>query len=547
MTLYATLALALTYPYVRDLRVMEPGDAAFFSWEVAWTLHALTTDPARLPHANIYHPERYAFGMDEPILGSSILLLPLWAFTHDAVLLLNLLRLLIFTLCGFHAYLLAKELGCDDGPALLAGAAFSFSPLRMDQVGHLSTLGAQWLPLVLLYLHRYARTGRLRHAAAAGAFFGLAGWACGYHGIIGLAVLPFAVVPLFWGRWSRLWGLTLAAALAGAALLPLERLHALAFGPHGFERGRDDALLYSASLEAFLASHSWNRLYGSLTESFRDTGGGTLFPGVVIPGIIVAGVVGLCRRRTAPSRVAIGLGALAVASALIALGPEIRVANQTLFAGPFEGLRETIPAFRFIRVTTRASVFIALALPLLAARALQPVAQRHAWVAGLAILALAEGAIAPIPSAAWARVVDTSQPPPPVYRWLAAQPGDAAIVELPMLRNDGRFSRPAFHESVYMVYSTLHWRPLVNGYAGIEPKRYRVVRDLLRRFPSEASLRSLRAVGVRYVILHWEGYGPNKTRRLRRELPRVEEWLAPVAQFGNDSVYELLDVEVTGE
>jgi hypothetical protein len=158
----------------------------------------------------------------------------------------------------------------------------------------------------------------------------------------------------------------------------------------------------------------------------------------------------------------------------------------------------------------------------------------------VAALALAECLIVPIPSPAWAKVIDTSQPPPPVYTWLAEQPGDFAIAELPMVRNDGRFRNPAFHESIYMVRSTLHWKPIVNGFSGLEPRRYLAIRDLARRFPSSASLRSLRGAGVRYAIVHWEGYGPNRRARLERELPGARG-LRLVRRVGSDSVYELVD------
>src|SRR5206468_10923099 len=112
-----------------------------------------------------------------------------------------------------------------EGPSLLAGAAFAFSPVRVDQIAHLSTLGTQWLPLVVLFAMRFFRGGRARDALAAGALFALEAYACGYHGLIGLVVLPLAFLPMLWGRWSRLPLALAGAALAAAALLPLYALH----------------------------------------------------------------------------------------------------------------------------------------------------------------------------------------------------------------------------------------------------------------------------------------------------------------------------------
>src|SRR5215468_4347178 len=91
--LYALLTLLLTWPLAATLRITDAGDSAFFAWEIGWELHALGTHPRELPHANIFHPLRYTLGLDEPILGTTLLVLPLAPFTSDAVLLHNLARL----------------------------------------------------------------------------------------------------------------------------------------------------------------------------------------------------------------------------------------------------------------------------------------------------------------------------------------------------------------------------------------------------------------------------------------------------------------------
>ena len=90
----------------------------------------------------------------------------------------------------------------------------------------------------------------------------------------------------------------------------------------------------------------------------------------------------------------------------------------------------------------------------------------------VAALALLETLIIPIPMPAWADGVDSRRPPPPVYAWLAAQPGEPVVVELPIQDITGIFERPAYHESIYLVHQTRHWKPLANGYAGIEPVPY---------------------------------------------------------------------------
>jgi hypothetical protein len=162
-------------------------------------------------------------------------------------------------------------------------------------------------------------------------------------------------------------------------------------------------------------------------------------------------------------------------------------------------------------------------------------------LAAVAVAGLAETLIVPIPMPRWSQLIDTRKDAPPVYRWLAELPGRDAIVHLPMLDVYGLERKPAFHESVYMVYSTLHWKPLVNGYAGIEPRGYVQIRELSLRFPSAELLSALRAVGTRYVIVHRRGYGPFQWERIQSGLPAAlaSGALREVGTFGTDTVYEL--------
>ncbi len=537
--IYSALTVACTYPLAFRLSIMDPGDSAYFAWALGWFVHALKTAPLALPHGNIYHPALWTLGMDEPIFGTSLLALPMSLFTDDAVLMLNLVRLLTYALSALGVYLFARELGSGEGPSLIAGAFFAFSPMRADQVAHLSTLGTQWLPFVFLFMHRFARTALLRDGLLAALFFILAGWACGYHGILGLVLLPPAALLLLWNRWHAFPKALPALALAALGLYPLNVLHRQAFDPHGFVRGRAETVFYSASLESFLATSPWNRLYGDLSAPFRAEGSGYLFPGLVVPALVTFGLWRLWRRRERPSRDALALGVVALGAFLIAIGPEVRLFGKTLVHGPYSFLRDYVPVFQNIRVTSRAGVFIGFVLCVLVARVLSVWRDSPPRLLLVFALGMAETIIAPIPLANWAQVVDTRKPLPPVYDWLRAQPGEFAIIELPIVPNDGYFRRPEFDETIYMVYSTWHWKRLVNGYAGVEPQDYRRARELAQRFPSAAFVELMRELKVRYVLLHHRGFGPNKWPRIVRELPDFEAVLKPIYRLENETVFEV--------
>ena len=56
----------------------------------------------------------------------------------------------------------------------------------------------------------------------------------------------------------------------------------------------------------------------------------------------------------------------------------------------------------------------------------------------------------------------------PVYQWLAGQPRAGAVLEIPTSSIEGDFVG-AERNARYMLASTTHWHPLVNGYSGYEP------------------------------------------------------------------------------
>lgn len=537
---YVVLTVVMTWPFATHLRIMDPGDSAYFAWAIGWEVHALKTDPLALPHGNIFHPARYTIGMDEPILGTTLVVLPFALFTDDAVLLFNLARLLTFVLSGLGAYLLARQLGAGGLASFVAGAAFAFSPIRTDQISHLSTLGSHWLPYVALFTIRFGRSGRGRDALWAGLSFVLAAYACGYHGIFGLLVLPAFALPLVWGRWASLPRALPAVLVAGALLLPLRALHAVAFAAEGFSRPLDHAVFHSASLESFLATSSWNNVWGELTASFRTIGSNNLFPGLLV--VLAVGAAGalLLRHRERPSREAVAFVVMLGVGIVVCVGPEVRLFGETLFHGPYHYVRQSISMFQGVRVNSRAGIFLALALSGLLALALKRLAPSPRALGLLLVGLLLEASVAPIPIPRWMQVIDSARPVPAWVGWLAAQPGEFPIAHMPLLPTDGLFRRPHHEETVYMVWSTWHFKRLVNGNAGVEPATYRHVREVCKRFPAPPCLDALKELGTRYVLVHDKGWGPNQFARVQREWPGAAARLPLVKDFGGgDRVHEL--------
>jgi len=192
-------------------------------------------------------------------------------------------------------------------------------------------------------------------------------------------------------------------------------------------------------------------------------------------------------------------------SFLLTLGPIIHFNGRGIAYGPYLLLYEWVPGFEGLRVPARFVVMMHLAVSVLAGFGLawllgriQSSWKRCLMGSGFALLVLIEYASFPISMPS----VPVGRDFPQVYTWLAQQPGDFAILEIPLPTRQEEI----FQDAPYVYFSTYHWKKLVNGYSGFIPPGYtRLYQEELKGFPSEGTLRrihQLGPLGVRYVIVH---------------------------------------------
>ena len=240
------------------------------------------------------------------------------------------------------------------------------------------------------------------------------------------------------------------------------------------------------------------------------------------------------------------LTGLTLFAIVMSFGPHIHakgrvVADPSLYALFYD----FVPGFDGVRAPARYGMIAALGLAALAGfgvRALESAgASRIAAVAVLAILI--ESFAVPIGVNENAVVYKQSglQPLPATltlepaaaetYEFVAALPAASAIVELPL-------GEPAF-DVRYMLYSTRHWKPLVNGYSGGAPDDYGALNQSLQDLWTrpERAWNALSVSGATHAIVHEQFYGGDRG-------PRVSAWLrsngaVEVAAFGSNRVFAL--------
>ena len=520
------LAVVLTYPVAFQfdhVGRVNTDDGRWSIWVVSWVAHALTSDPTRLYHANIFHPSRYTLAFSEANIGAGVIGAPVWLLTSNPYATHNFAFMVAFILAFTGAYYLTRYLVASRPAAFVAGILFAFCPFMFARTAHIQLLFIGFIPFCMLAFHRLVDRPTVARATVLGVLISATALTCAYYGIfaalmVGLGTFVYAISRKLW-RSSAYWiGISLAAFTSIGLTLPFFLPYLVVQQEGGFVRTLDDAREYSANLAAWGASAAWaHRWWLTTVPRYNEV----LFPGILT--IVLAGLGVWVMRRTRDTMTLYIL--IAVLAFWSSFGPD---------GGLYRVFYTTIPIFSFLRAPSRMGILVTLSLVVFAAAAVSYLlskVSRPMLVAGaLAILATAESMTAPLTQF---RVV---KPFPPAYRVLATLPS-GPVAEFPFWYERHDFPRHAY----YMLNSTTHWHPLVNGYSDHIPAEFRKSVRALSTFPSREAFWILARRNTRYVVFHLDMYNSQLRERLFAGLETYSPYLRPIVQEGSVWLFEIVD------
>ena len=536
------LHLAPLSIFPASLAASRSTDVQELMWRLLWGVHALVTDPAQLMDANTFFPDEGTYATMDYLVGVSVLALPFRALTRNPLAVYNLTAMASLALSAWGAYLLCRELTGSRAAASVGAAVFALNPVHVARLGQLNVFAVHALPFVLLALHRLFSRGSLRGALLLAAALLVALTSSGYQAVFASGAVAWAALVLGFGapgaRWRALAMTAAAVVLAGVLFAPLARPYVEGAVHHHRERTLREVRKSSPSPSALViqqsVAHDWVRARWDPDGRWTEDAGATLFPGVVVVTLAVAGFAYWIRRRE--YRLQALYAGLAVAGFALSLG--------TTLPG-YAALYDWLPPLHFIRAPSRFSLAGLLGLAVLAAAGVAWVRQIPRVRRGAAIALIAPLVCVLHLIETWKPIGHPTlsySPPPAVYDWLAAQSGEFGVVELPADPEQNTTS---------LVYSTFHWKPLVNGYHGsfISHFHDRLLFDLLPRFPAREAVEALSAIeGLRYIVLHTNPRPDQfplkgryqRRRRLNEALERLPPTLRLVRRSEEDAVLEIV-------
>lgn len=521
---FALLAMLQTWPLAAAPAHWSrvEGDGALNIWAIGWVGRALAHHPTQVFEANIFYPEHLTLAYSEAMLVQGVFAMPVLALGGSAVLAYNVSLLAGLTLTGWAFCLLVRRWTGSWSAGLVAGSLAAFNAHTLMQFTHLQFLHAEFFALMLYGLDRLVVTRRLRHAATLAAGFALQGLTSVYLLVFAAWTLMFAIASRVGEWWANKGAMiarfSAAGALAALMLAPYLAEYLIVHETMGFVRTASEE--EPAGWTNYLSTGSRIH-FAAWSRPFVEVSTSNTFPGLAAIALML---VAFGDRRTINDPRFRMCAVTATGCAMVSFAPLL----------PFYRLlHATIPLFQAVRVLAHIGQIVLLMIAVLAGYGVASLqrAWKHprSWPAVamlLLVLVNGEALRAPI-GYTWFNGI------PAVYDVLANEPG-AVVVEVP-------FPLPQqwFLNGPYMVNSTRHWRPMLNGYSGFRPASYDKSYDAMSSFPSDQSLIALHHKGVTHVVIHERAFEELRGVAGFERLSTITT-LQRIARDGDVSIYRLL-------
>jgi hypothetical protein len=284
----------------------------------------------------------------------------------------------------------------------------------------------------------------------------------------------------------------------------------------GANRPLEAVAQFSATLTGYLTSTS--RVHAGWSSIFFRDDVNVFFAGItalVLAGAVIAAVIGARRanglRASGATRRLWLLLLTGAAGVALSLGPATWLYRE---------LYEWVPPLRGLRAAARFGYLFLVAIGIAAAmgtalfeRRIASPRGRRVWIAAILALVTVEAWSGPIRTRPFTSV-------PPIYERLAGGAAPVLLVELPFYPPEQFWAN-----GEYVLNSTAHWRPLMNGYGGYIPDSYRRRAAAFWFFPEDWAIDALLREGATHVMVHLEQFAPHEVPAIETALRRRTEFV----------------------
>jgi hypothetical protein len=517
-TALASLSLRPIWSFGGDRLTNSLSDPLFNLWVLKWGAHQIQLGLPDVWNANIFYPTRGTLAFSDHLLGPAAQLALFLKIIPNAIAGYNFLLFTSYVATALATCWVAHRAGMSWTAAVLAGWMFAFSPYRFSQIAHLQLLIVQWIPLTLWFWDRLLIERTAKNAALFLVFYLLhVTGGCYLAYMIHFPLLALLVNRVVSERRALVSARALrvlvpvalvAAAVVAVIFLPYlrvshslglvrtgEEIRQLAATPASYFSPAPQSAYFTAGVRAWLRS----TLGEDGAKAFLRPEG-SLFAGF-LPTILF--VVGMAAVLRAWRRRGEGLDSWDRGLAISGL-----LCFALTFAIVYEPLMRLIPGLSGMRVPARFYIFVSFTLVWFAARGADGLLRRlpKPWTrVALAVVFALILAVELTPHRLHWSVLGREEELSDAYRWIAREPSVKALIELP-IHDDSS-------EALYLYNSTVHWKPIANGFSGYDPPSHQALVDHIHFLPEQDGLDLLREDWITHLVVHADN--PRREARLR--------------------------------
>lgn len=525
-----------------------PIDPLFNQWILAWDAHAIFHYPWRFFEANMFYPFPHTLAWGDHLFSLAILATPLIPLV-GIVGAYNVILLASTALSGFFVYLLAMHLFKNRPAAVLGGVMWSLAHYRYIESGHIQILNTQWIPLVFLFAEKIRTEYKKSHLFwfIFVTFLMLAtNFYLALFTILSFIVYILMLLLVRLLSAPALLRLLIGWLVAGLLALPLYAYSIILQLQGGIDRGTNQA---SLNLHGLLPTPWPGRIIRKLFElaghPVIDSTWHTL--GLLTYPILLVTVIMLVFqwKKWRQNWLIVVFFVIAIGAILAAAGPKMNwIAKTVVFHNWFfEVPYHIIPGYKAMRAIMRwfliATMFYGLISAWVYSQMFQKIKPVLQWslVLFITMWIFIEQAPAPLRTFQTYQIADY-----PVYQWLTEQPGEFAILELPIFPGTSNRGNDII-EGRRMYFSTWHWKKRVGGaitpYIPDEYVRNAEVLNAIGDNPR--AIEMLIDWRVKYIIFEPDdfaelGWNLDLRDSVKMRLDNMSE-LKIVQNFSNASVY----------
>lgn len=538
-------------------RIIDIYDGLQLTWIINWVIHSLITNPLSLFQGNIFYPYKNTLAYSQLHFAEALLALPFVKIFKEPLVAYNLNQIAALFLSGFATYLLVKHLLKDRLVAFLCGNLFSYSIIHFNYLGYLDYFSFQYLIFSIyfyfLYLGKRKKFLFFLFLSFSLLTF-LNSFYVGFFLILSILVISFfykelkififwVIVILFLS--SPFYFPYFSVSRQFNYVRPIREVIHFSLQPGD--------LIYPSNISKI--SEPLIKILNLLPKDPKAKvtpaylGLGYLF-------LITLSLFNFKKINFKKRELKIFL-VIAFLSLILSFGPVLHLGRKTVHKPfiiplPYVFLYYLIPGFKAFRVPSRLILLFAFSLAIALGIMFKMISTKWSKFKKLAFIVFCSFLI--FWEFNWPLKffeVPKRRDYPLVYYYLEKIDKKAPILELPILNWDA-FELVSI-ETKRMLYSTLSFRPMVNGNSGFTPpERENLMKKIMLDFPNKELVRWLKEIKVKYLIIHEGDYkilkknnfliGGKKFKslqELKKELGKFRKDFVFVEKINEDLIYKI--------